>query len=123
MRHADEFTGGNPVLLHPGPDETLSNPTLPVAARFLHDPQIIWPSLELVREQVLRNFLRALPPKETRAEAVDAQLILTPEEAGGRRHNDDLRASILSLLLVPRVGARSRLSVFKLRRKRSDRGE
>jgi molecular chaperone DnaJ/curved DNA-binding protein len=81
LRHADEFTDGNPVLLHPGPDETLLNPTLPVAARFLHDPQITWSSLELVRERMLCNFLRAQPPKDIQAEALDAQLMLTPEEA------------------------------------------
>jgi DnaJ-class molecular chaperone len=81
LRHAEEFTHGNPVLLHSDPDETLFSPALSVAARFLHDPQITWPSLELVRERVLRNFMRAEPPIQIQAEAVDVQLTLTPEEA------------------------------------------
>jgi hypothetical protein len=102
LRHAEEFTHGNPVLLHSGPDETLFSAALPVAARFLHDPQITWPSLELVRERVLRNFMRAEPPIQIQAEAGDVQLTLTLE-GSGRRDNDDLRASILFLLHVPRV--------------------
>jgi DnaJ-class molecular chaperone len=54
---------------------------LPTAARFLGNSRISWPSLDLVREQVLKNFLRARPPRQKRAEAIDAQLTLTPEDA------------------------------------------
>lgn len=55
--------------------------TLPMAARFLSNSRISWSSLDLVREQVLKNFLHARPPRQMRAEAIDAQLTLTPEDA------------------------------------------
>ena len=54
---------------------------LPAAARFLSNSRMSWPSLDLVREQVLKNFLHAQPPGQMRAEAIDAQLTLTPEDA------------------------------------------
>jgi molecular chaperone DnaJ len=54
---------------------------LPTAARSLSNSRISWPSLDLVREQVLKNFLRARPPRQKRAEAIDVQLTLTPEDA------------------------------------------
>jgi DnaJ-class molecular chaperone len=54
---------------------------LPTAVRLIGNSRISWPSLDLVREQVLKNFLRAQPPRQKRAEAINAQLMLTPEDA------------------------------------------
>jgi hypothetical protein len=53
--------------LHSGPDETLFSPALPVAARFLHDPQITWPSLELVSVKPSRFSLRRRLRKQRQA--------------------------------------------------------
>jgi molecular chaperone DnaJ/curved DNA-binding protein len=55
--------------------------SLPTPIRFVSRPQISWPSLELIRERVLSNFLRGQPPRHTRAEAIDAYLTLTQEDA------------------------------------------
>jgi DnaJ-class molecular chaperone len=54
---------------------------LPTTTRFLSNSRMSWPSLDLVREQVLKNFLHGEPPQQKRTEAIDAQLTLTPEEA------------------------------------------
>ena len=55
--------------------------TVPTDARFLNNPSVSWPSLGLIREQVLKNFLHARPPDQMRADAIDAHLTLTPEDA------------------------------------------
>jgi len=81
LRHAGELADGEPRLPLPAPAETSPDPALPVAARILNHLQISWPSLESVRERLLENFLRAEPPKQRQAEAIDVQAILTPEEA------------------------------------------
>lgn len=81
LRHAGEIADGELGLLPPDLVEPSSDPALPVAARVFRDPQITWPSLESVRERLLGNFLRAEPPKQRQAEAIDVQVTLTPEEA------------------------------------------
>jgi DnaJ-class molecular chaperone len=83
LRHAGELADGEPRLPLPAPAETSPDPALPVAARILNHLQINWPSLESVRERLLENFLRAEPPKQRQAEAIDVEAILTPEEALG----------------------------------------
>jgi DnaJ-class molecular chaperone len=80
LTHAGAFTRTQATLPLPAYDSELDF-ALPTAARFLNRPQMSWPSLELVRERVLRNFLRARPPRQMRAEPIDAQLNLTPEDA------------------------------------------
>jgi molecular chaperone DnaJ/curved DNA-binding protein len=80
LRHAGEIADGEPKLLPPHPVES-SNPALPVAARVFNNLEMRWPSLESVRERMLANFLRAEPPKQRPAEAIDVQVTLTPEEA------------------------------------------
>ena len=81
LRHAGEIADGEPKLLLPDLAQPLSDPALPVAARVLNHLRITWPSLEPVRERLLANFLRAEPPKQRQAEAIDVQVTLTPEEA------------------------------------------
>ena len=80
LRHAGEIAEGEPKLLSPYLVEP-SDPALPVAARVFSNLQMTWPSLESVREQMLANFLRAEPPTQGQAEAIDVQVTLTPEEA------------------------------------------
>jgi DnaJ-class molecular chaperone len=79
LRHAGAFAGGEPALLL-DLDSSIDF-MLPAPAALLNSPRVSWPFLELVREQVLRNFLRARPPRQMRAEAIEAQLTLTPEDA------------------------------------------
>ena len=55
--------------------------TVPADARLLSNPRISWSSLDLVREQVLKNFLHAQPRRQRRAEPIEAQLSLTLEDA------------------------------------------
>jgi DnaJ-class molecular chaperone len=81
LRHAGEIADGEPKLLPPDLAESSSDPALLVAARVFRDPQITWSSLDSVRERLLANFLRAEPPKQRQAEAIDVQVTLTPEEA------------------------------------------
>jgi molecular chaperone DnaJ len=59
------------------PDTT----TLPAALRYLRDIDVAWPSLETVRERLLRNFRRGEVPKYQHTDAIDIQLILTPGDA------------------------------------------
>jgi DnaJ-class molecular chaperone len=66
----------------PLPDfNTPRDSDLPTDARLLSNSRISWPSLDIVREQVLKNFLRARPPSQRLAEAINAQLTLTPQDA------------------------------------------
>jgi molecular chaperone DnaJ len=80
LTHAGALTSSQVALPLPAFDSRLDM-ALPTAARFISRPRIDWPSLDLVRERVLGNFLRALPPRQMRAEPIDAQLMLTPEDA------------------------------------------
>jgi DnaJ-class molecular chaperone len=81
LRDARELADGDSVLRLTGPDETESGAALPVVVHFLHDPQIIWPSLDSVYEQVRRNFIRGELPRHGQAKAVDVQIVLTLEDA------------------------------------------
>ena len=79
LSHAGAFTDSATAL--PLPDlDSRPEPALPAPARFLSHPLVSWPSLELVRERVLRNFLHAEPPEQVRTEAIDIQVSLTPED-------------------------------------------
>jgi len=80
LSDAGAFANGRAAW--PQPDfNTPHDSDLPTDARLLSNSRISWPSLDLVRAQVLKNFLRARPPCQKRAEAIDAQLTLTPEDA------------------------------------------
>lgn len=80
LGHGGLLMSSEPPLSLPDYDSPLKR-MLPAAAPLLSNPRVSWSSLELVREQVLRNFLRARPPRQMRTEAIDAELTLTPNDA------------------------------------------
>jgi molecular chaperone DnaJ len=66
----------------PVPDITApAEPALPAIPRYLNNIEVAWPSLETVRERLLRNFRTAEPPNRQQADAIDIQLILKPGDA------------------------------------------
>jgi molecular chaperone DnaJ/curved DNA-binding protein len=80
LSHAGAVTNSQVALPLLAFDSGL-NMALRTVAPFIRRPRIDWLSLDLVRERVLGNFLRALAPRQMRTEPIDAQLMLTPEDA------------------------------------------
>jgi molecular chaperone DnaJ len=56
-------------------------PALPATLHYLSNVDVAWPALETVKERLLRNFRRGELPRYQHADAIDIQLILTPEGA------------------------------------------
>ena len=80
LKHAGEFVRGEPVLLLPDPHPS-SEVRVPAVARVLKKLHMAGSTLEFVREQVLRNFVRGETPLQGRADPLDVQMVLEPEEA------------------------------------------
>ena len=79
LEHAGGFVRGEPVLILP--DHPSLNLALPVTARVLKQLNITGSTLELVRERVLRNFVRGEIPKQARADPINVQMVLESGEA------------------------------------------
>jgi molecular chaperone DnaJ len=67
-----------PLFPHPG---SRAEPLIPEPMSVLHDFETIRPSFEPLYERFLRNFTAERIPKGERLEALNVEVILSPEEA------------------------------------------
>ena len=60
-----------------GPDAA----ALPATIRYFSDVRVAWPSLDIVKERLLRNFRNAAVPEYQHTDPIDVQVILSPWDA------------------------------------------
>lgn len=72
--------GGNGVGQPPAsiPDVSApETPALPASPRYFSNINVAWPSLDLVRERLLKNFRRGEAPRHQQTDTIDILLILS----------------------------------------------
>jgi molecular chaperone DnaJ len=80
IEHAGGFAYGEPAFLLPDSYPSLQFPP-PAAVRVLRQINLTGSALELVRDRVLRNFVRGETPGQGCADPIDVHLVLRPGEA------------------------------------------
>jgi molecular chaperone DnaJ len=87
-REAERAESGEPA---PGAAPSEGELLVPEPIKVVSDPESVGPSLEAMYERFLRNFTHIGVPKSERAEGLNIEVVLTPEEA--------MRGGVLPLVL------------------------